>query len=244
MNRWLVTATPNFRTFISEICAISTLPESRTPIDPQLATPLQIMARLPEISNEGSLTLPYLLDSAKLYSDLVKLWIENAPQDIEDRGISQALKEFHYLAGDLYGKTQICKLAAQNVDKPGRSYEQQWEELMLERQAGAGLMNPFEDNFIILEEQRVGSTPRQNRPSGSIGGRGTYAGPTSGSGPGFPRQAPIEHDLTTISTNSTNSSTVSFDTTNLVARKPSQQRRDVSGKNTTPKSLQRSGSRK
>ena len=77
--------------------------------------------------------------------------------------------------------------AAQNVDKPGRSYEQQWEELMLERQAGAGLMNPFEDNFIILEEQRVGSTPRQNRPSG---GRGTYTGPTSGSGPGFQRQTP------------------------------------------------------
>ena len=229
MNRWLVTATPVFKAFIEDICSISSFPHLGSSLDPQNATPLQIMARLPEISQEGSLSLPYLLDQSKLYSNLIRLWIDNAPRDIEHQGAEECVNHFHRMAVDLHAKAKVCQRAAQSAEKPSQGHETQWAQLVLDQQNDDSGANPFEDNFVIPEDQvsdlsnrsEYSGSQKANGPTGDTSAAEDYTPPTSASGPRDSIKPTAEaeegKETGTYTTNSTNSSTISFDTTNRKA---------------------------
>lgn len=243
MNRFLVYATPAFKAFIDEICSISSFAPSGVVIEPQNATPLQIMARLPPVSQEGGLSLPYLLDTAKLQARLVRLWNESAPSDIEQRGIEQSLKDFHHISMNLYQRARKCELAARGNEKPQQEHEAQWEEVIRRQRHDISLENPFEDSLEIIDELPPTQYPH---PSGhtNVQGRQALHAATNSSGllgdnhaspgrapaawdRGRPSMQPSEiAETSTFSTDSTNSSTISLEATGRTGSRPSPSSRD------------------
>jgi hypothetical protein len=134
MNKFLTSATPDFRNFIDKICDVSTSQASMT-MEPQYATPMQIKNRLQPASREGLPTLPFLLDPSKLLSDLTELWTSHAPANLADEPeLDPTVKEFHALCTTLRAKTKDCLSSAEQAEKPDGKLEPKWQQVLKEQQ--------------------------------------------------------------------------------------------------------------
>jgi hypothetical protein len=147
MNRFLVTATPDFKAFIDQICSITSSQALMSNIDPQNTTPMQISARLPQTSREGFPSLPYLLDSAKLFANLVTLWMDHSPTNIVETGVEDCVKSFHEICTSLQQRSRECLNNAEQAGRPDGGLESKWQQLLVERQKDKALGDPFEDEF-------------------------------------------------------------------------------------------------
>nr|POE54333.1 hypothetical protein CFP56_41272 [Quercus suber] len=94
MNSFLNTHRDSFKMFIDDVCYVpapiaSLSHKASTSASPAYApgyfssetnlsytTPMTIMQRLPPTSREGFPSLPYLIDQARAFADLVQLWLE------------------------------------------------------------------------------------------------------------------------------------------------------------------------
>ncbi|KAH2989655.1 hypothetical protein KXW58_004180 [Aspergillus fumigatus] len=137
MNKFLLGNRVEFKQFVDSICAI---PADRpTPIvTPSYATPIQILNRLPPTSREGFPSLPFLIDHARSFANLIRIWLEAAPgklAELED--IDPAVKKFHEMALRLHQRTKECLSKAEQAERPNGTLEVKWEELVdsMERSA-------------------------------------------------------------------------------------------------------------
>ena len=78
MNRFLTTQRQKFKDYIDQVCAVSA---ERLPytVPPNYSTPVTIMSRLSPAAQEGFPSLPYLLDHARSFASLVKIWTSSNP---------------------------------------------------------------------------------------------------------------------------------------------------------------------
>lgn len=177
MNQFLHTHRDSFKTFIEEICYVPTPvaphlnlhPASPAAnvgtLIPNLAayqpgvvsaethlaygTPTTIMHRLPPTSREGFPSLPYLIDQARAFADLVQLWLEaTSPTTTTADGVqvnnvrrsSEVLHAirasdgdllaFHKTCTKLHHRTQECLNRAERAERPNSALSFRWEELI------------------------------------------------------------------------------------------------------------------
>lgn len=129
MNVFLTTHRPEFKSFIDEVCNISS-ERATSAIPPSYATPITILGRLPGTSKEGFPSLPYLIDQARECASLVDVWLD-ARHEI-DNGVewSAELRKFDELCEQSREKSKQCLTRAEQAERPSGTLEPKWEELV------------------------------------------------------------------------------------------------------------------
>ncbi|KAL3479529.1 GTPase activating protein [Aspergillus californicus] len=130
MNKFLVGHRNEFKQFVDLICAI---PADRPApiVTPSYATPIQILGRLPPPSREGFPSLPFLIDHARSFANLIRIWLDVAPARLSGLDdLEPSLKKFHELAVRLQQRTKECLGKAEQAERPNGNLEIKWEELV------------------------------------------------------------------------------------------------------------------
>jgi hypothetical protein len=127
MNRFLASHKQGVKDFIDDICSISA-ERTNFALPASYSTPITILGRLPATSREGFPSLPYLIDHARNFAMLTKLWLDSthylAPHNLEGD-----LIEFHELCVALQQRTNDCLLKAEQTDKSGAQPFFQWDDI-------------------------------------------------------------------------------------------------------------------
>ncbi|EZF89916.1 hypothetical protein H113_08581 [Trichophyton rubrum MR1459] len=129
MNKFLMSHRNEFKDFIDAICAI---PAERPPqiVNPSFATPIQILGRLPPTSREGFPSLPFLIDNARSFACLARVWLQAAPRgltEVPDMDVN--ILKFHQLCIDLEKRTKESLNKAEQAEQPSGNLEVKWEEI-------------------------------------------------------------------------------------------------------------------
>ncbi|KAJ5232080.1 hypothetical protein N7468_005036 [Penicillium chermesinum] len=130
MNKFLIGNRVEFKKFVDDICDIPANGLSSVPT-PSYTTPIQIFGRLPILSREGFPSLPFLLDQARCFANLVHIWLEVVPERLNEMNeIDPCLSKFHELALQLQERTEDCVDEAEQAERPNGNLEAKWEELV------------------------------------------------------------------------------------------------------------------
>ena len=167
MNQFLTQHRDSFKGFVDEVCYVPTpllsssfshadnsSPTSTTGVSSaethlSYTTPMTIMHRLPLTSREGFPSLPYLIDQARCFAELIQLWLETTSQASEQQdtgpgptgrqhiNLLQAihssdgdLKAFHDVCSSLHARTQECLSRAERAERPNSALSFRWDELI------------------------------------------------------------------------------------------------------------------
>ena len=136
MNVFLTTHRQEFKSFVDEICDISS-DRATSAIPPSYATPITILGRLPGTSREGFPSLPYLIDQARECASLVDVWLDSKFDIDETAGWSDELKRFDELCEESREKSKQCLTRAEQAERPSGTLEPRWEELVEQMQRKA-----------------------------------------------------------------------------------------------------------
>lgn len=216
MNKFLATATPEFRTFIDDICGISASQGAATTelVEPQYATPTQIRGRLPPASREGLPSLPFLLDTSSLLSELTGLWTSHAPANLaEESGLEDVVKEFHNICTDLQARTKDCLSGAEQAERPDGKLEPKWQQVLKEQQQR--LRTVYDERFMASPANNDPELTALPQPRGEPleGVAESDTAPSSAASGAWERRMPFHSaNNRTFTDTSTNSSTASFET--------------------------------
>ena len=131
MNAFLGSHRQDFKTFLDNICSISSTTVPATPIPPSYSTPLQILQRLPPTSREGFPSLPYLIDHARNFAGLVNLWLDHCdPRADSIQEGDGDLLPFHQLCLRLRQRTEDCLARAERAERPSSVLSTRWDEMV------------------------------------------------------------------------------------------------------------------
>ncbi|KAL4743592.1 hypothetical protein BDV11DRAFT_91984 [Aspergillus similis] len=158
MNKFLNSNRNEFKTFVDSICAI---PADRpTPIvTPSYATPIQILGRLPPPSREGFPSLPFLIDHARSFANLIRIWLDVAPGRLSQLNeLDPAILKFHEIAIRLQQRTKECLSKAELAERPSGNLEIKWEELV----------DSLERSVTLYEESSSKPTTPAPAPSAPV----------------------------------------------------------------------------
>ena len=133
MNVFLTTHRQQFKTFVDDICDISS-DRASSSIPPSYATPITILGRLPGTSREGFPSLPYLIDQARECMSLVDLWLDTVHEIEDSNEWSKELQRFDKLCEEAREKARQCLTRAEQAERPSGSLEPKWEELVEQMQ--------------------------------------------------------------------------------------------------------------
>ncbi|KAI9900799.1 hypothetical protein N3K66_005061 [Trichothecium roseum] len=84
MNRFLNAQRPSFKEYVDAVCDIPAERGPRT-LPASYSTPVTILSRLGPTAREGFPSLPFLIDQARNYASLIKLWVDTKPSDPSKR---------------------------------------------------------------------------------------------------------------------------------------------------------------
>ncbi|KAJ5679692.1 hypothetical protein N7462_007936 [Penicillium macrosclerotiorum] len=130
MNKFLVGNRADFKQFVDQICNISAERPAAI-ITPSYTTPLQILGRLPATSREGFPSLPFLIDIARCFANLIRVWLEVVPDRLSElEDVDPFLSKFHQLARQIQQRTEECLDEAEQAERPSGNLEIKWEELV------------------------------------------------------------------------------------------------------------------
>ncbi|KAH8820939.1 RasGAP protein-like protein [Xylogone sp. PMI_703] len=159
MNRFLASHRQGVKDFIDAICDIPTRHGTSNPLPPSYTTPITILTRLPPTSREGFPSLPYLIDHARSFAALIKLWLDTSENFIALDEFEGDLDEFNKQCIALQHRTDEC---LQKAEQAGERYTDQfstpWEELV------DGLDNPILRSSPVSEAIYLDSDPELQTP--------------------------------------------------------------------------------
>ncbi|KAF2764071.1 Rho GTPase activation protein [Teratosphaeria nubilosa] len=153
MNFFLTQNRESFKNFIDDICYVPAPASNSSSFGPTGAspnystglvsaethlsytTPMTIMQRLPATSREGFPSLPYLIDQARAFAELVQLWIDTTspPPAPDNNSVSSKrhseiinainasdgdMVAFHATCVNLSRRTQECLNRAERAERP------------------------------------------------------------------------------------------------------------------------------
>lgn len=119
MNHFINTQRQAFKDFIDDVCAIP-MELTAVMVPASYSTPITILGRLAPLSREGFLSLPYLVDDARNFAMLIKLWTDANPASISPtsdavfpsgsstRVFDGELLEFHSLCTAIQQRATEC----------------------------------------------------------------------------------------------------------------------------------------
>lgn len=131
MNKFINSHRQPVKKFIDDICSIPS-ERSTFALPASYSTPITILARLPPTSREGFPSLPYLIDHARNFSALVKLWLDSTAERDDDEPFEGELWEFNRHCIDLQLRTDECLLKAESTRESERAFDRspmQWEDI-------------------------------------------------------------------------------------------------------------------
>jgi hypothetical protein len=178
MNRFLTGHRQGVKDFIDSVCAIPAERNSFA-LPASYSTPITILARLPPTSREGFPSLPYLIDHARNFAALVKLWLEATAQYMEEQSLEGELLEFNQLCISLQRRTDDCITKAESGDRNIDTLSLQWEDIVenLESSTIHDVANPHP---VVLEAEMPHSPPwAEYAAHVSTGGSGARVAPGS-----------------------------------------------------------------
>ena len=129
MNRFLSGNRQGVKDFIDAICNI---PAERTTfaLPASYSTPITILARLPPTSREGFPSLPYLIDHARNFAALVKLWTDATTHYLPSEGLDGDLSEFNDLCINLRRRADEYLSQAEQGGQTADQLSLQWDDLV------------------------------------------------------------------------------------------------------------------
>ncbi|KXX77878.1 Inhibitory regulator protein BUD2/CLA2 [Madurella mycetomatis] len=108
MNRFLSTQRQPFKDFLDAVCAIP-VERTKVALPASYSTPITILGRLSPLAREGFPSLPYLVDHARNFAALVKLWADAHPASAGTSQVYEGdLLKFHNLCVALHRRTTEC----------------------------------------------------------------------------------------------------------------------------------------
>ncbi|KAB5577563.1 hypothetical protein GE09DRAFT_1168514 [Coniochaeta sp. 2T2.1] len=118
MNHFINTQRQPLKDFIDGVCAI---PMERNPITvpASYSTPITILGRLAPLSREGFPSLPYLIDHARNFAMLVKLWTDANPaaaSEVSD-AVAPGGSSTRVFDGDLLDFHSLCTAIQRRADE-------------------------------------------------------------------------------------------------------------------------------
>lgn len=108
MNRFLSAQRQPLKDFLDAVCSI---PAERTKValPASYSTPITILGRLSPLAREGFPSLPYLVDHARNFAALVKLWADAHPASAGTSQVYEGdLLKFHNLCVGLHQRAAEC----------------------------------------------------------------------------------------------------------------------------------------
>ncbi|KAK7215030.1 hypothetical protein V2G26_003033 [Clonostachys chloroleuca] len=133
MNRFLGTQRSVFKDYVDQICDVPVDHIVKT-IPPGYSTPLTIMNRLSPTAREGFPSLPFLIDQARNYASLVKLWVDAKPAENSKKvTIEGELLIFNDICFALQSRSDSCLAKDESLElsefRPGMTTEELAEVL-------------------------------------------------------------------------------------------------------------------
>jgi hypothetical protein len=128
MNRFLGSHRQAVKDYIDAICSIP-LERNAFALPASYSTPITILARLPPTSREGFPSLPYLIDHARNFAALVKMWLDASAHLIASQVLEGDLGQFNQLCIDLQRRTDECLMKAEG-DRSADQLSLQWEDIV------------------------------------------------------------------------------------------------------------------
>lgn len=107
MNRFLSSRRQSLKDFIDEICAIPA-ERSNHILPASYSTPITILGRLSPLAREGFPSLPFLIDHARNFASLVRLWTDHNHTSHSDARYDGDLFKFHKLCIALQERADAC----------------------------------------------------------------------------------------------------------------------------------------
>jgi hypothetical protein len=107
MNRFLTARRQGLKDFIDDVCAIPA-ERSNCILPASYSTPITILGRLSPLAREGFPSLPYLVDHARNFASLVRLWVDNQPQGVAESRYEGDLLKFHRYCVGLQERADLC----------------------------------------------------------------------------------------------------------------------------------------
>lgn len=128
MNRFLASHRQAVKDYIDGICSI---PSERNifAVPASYQTPITILARLPPTSREGFPSLPYLIDHARNFAALVRLWLEATSHSFPSQVFEGDVAQFNQYCIDLQRRTDECLMKAEG-DRNADQLSLQWEDIV------------------------------------------------------------------------------------------------------------------
>ncbi|PGH04397.1 hypothetical protein GX51_03556 [Blastomyces parvus] len=187
MNKFLISHRTEFKDFVDSICSIPAERPAQI-VNPSYATPIQILGRLPPTSREGFPSLPFLIDHARSFALLVKLWLDLVPANFSEfPEVDTNLVKFHDLCFALQHRTKDCLNRAEQAERPSGNLELKWEELV----------EQMEKSATFYEE----SSSKANTPSVEtiVGGPGSAFASSNRNSMGYFSRPAFHHRSTDVS---------------------------------------------
>ncbi|EEH22322.1 hypothetical protein PABG_04533 [Paracoccidioides brasiliensis Pb03] len=189
MNKFLISHRVEFKNFVDSICSIPAERPTQI-VNPSYATPIQILGRLPSTSREGFPSLPFLIDHARSFAMLVKLWLDLVPKDFTElQDLDPTLLKFHQLCVALNQRTKDCLNRAEQAERPSSNLELKWEELVEQME---------KSSTFYEESSSKAGTPSIETAITPGGSSTTIASSKRNSMSYFPRP-PFQHQSTDVS---------------------------------------------
>ncbi|KAL1881429.1 hypothetical protein VTK73DRAFT_3947 [Phialemonium thermophilum] len=115
MNRFLNSQRQSLKDFLDRVCAIP-IERTNVVLPASYSTPITILGRLSPLAREGFPSLPYLIDHARNFSALVKLWVEDNPIVSTNLHVyDSALLDFNSLAMEIHKRAAECQAAIESL---------------------------------------------------------------------------------------------------------------------------------
>jgi hypothetical protein len=154
MNKFLSSHRQSVKDFINNICSIPA-ERSTFALPASYSTPITILGRLTSTSREGFPSLPYLIDHARNFAALVKLWLESTASFVASHALEGDLLIFHELCLSLQERTDECLEKAQEADRNADLMSQQWEDMV--SQFSSTSLKPLDPNMLPESEYSIPS---------------------------------------------------------------------------------------
>ena len=116
MNKFLSNNRQDVKQYIDQVCAIPADRTTTFALPAPYSTPITILGRLPPTSREGFPSLPFLIDHARNFATLIKLWLEATSRSAAPPDVDADLMAFNELCVDLQKRTDDCLLKAEQTD--------------------------------------------------------------------------------------------------------------------------------
>lgn len=129
MNRFLAGNRQGVKDYIDNVCSI---PAERNTysLPASYSTPLTILNRLPATSKEGFPSLPYLIDHARNFAALVKLWLDTTSQHTGSLELEGDMIKYNELCIGLQRRTNDCISKAEQESPNVDHLLLQWEDIV------------------------------------------------------------------------------------------------------------------